>query len=69
MRKTTKTFFTYCAFSTKHLVRKAKHEERPIVSDLMRVFNTPWCRSVSHAVCRRTVVLFLTNGYGFDSRT
>ena len=38
MRKTTKTFFTYCAFSTKHLARKDKHEDRPMVSDLTGVF-------------------------------
>ena len=37
----TKTFFTYCAFSTKHLARKGKHGERPDVPDLMRVSQHP----------------------------
>lgn len=37
----THTFFTYCAFSTKHLARKSKHGERPDVPDLMRVSQHP----------------------------
>ena len=36
----TKTFFTYCAFSTNPLARKGKHGERPDVPDQMRV-STP----------------------------
>ena len=54
----TERSFTYCAFSTKHLVaRQARGRTGSTGPD--EGLHAPWCPSMLPRVCRRTVVLFL----------